>query len=250
MIRIAVCDDDIISLEMLYFLINNYMDAQTDEEFNVRMFHSANDLIECLENPNRSFNIYFLDIIMPMFNGIEVGQMIRRNDEYSVIIYTTASSDYALDASATSPLKYLLKPIQPDQLKLVLDSALRYLGQMRAKNLLIKRKDGLSNIMLHQIEYVEYQEHALTFYLKGGKAISSRVVHESFSEIVKTALNDPRFIRPHESYVVNMDLVRSLNSNDFQMDSGALIPISKRVYPKIKQQFISYMLEKKDATIL
>lgn len=250
MIRIAICDDDITSLELLYHLVCAYLREKTQEEFMVRRFQSVYDLLECLESPNLSFHIYFLDIIMPMYNGIEVARMIRENDEYAVIVYTTSSSEYAMDALSTAPQQYLLKPIELRKLQETLDSACRKVERLGSKNMLIKRKDGLANVGLHQIEYIEYRDHALTFYLTNGKTIPSRVIHESFSWVVDNVLNDPRFIKPHASYVINMDHVQSMNGKDFEMNSGAWIPISKRIYTQVKQQFVGYMMEKNGAMVL
>ncbi len=250
MIRIAICDKDIHSLEAMHKNILGLVRQHSAEEYLVRRFHSVYDLLECLENPNLSFNVYFLEIDMPIYSGIEVGRMIRQNDEYAVIVYTTTSKDFALDAMSTSPLQYMLKPIEQEQLKAVLDSAIRKVDQSATKNVLIKRKDGLANVGLHQIEYVEYKDHALTFYLSDGRTIPSRVIHESFSWVVENTLNDPRFVKPHSSYVVNMHHVKAMTGKEFEMDCGAQIPISKRVYSEVKQQFINYMTQKNGACIL
>ncbi len=251
MIRIAICDDDITSLELTHHLVAEYLSAQaSDNELLIRRFHSPYDLLECLENPNLCFNIYILDIIMPMYTGIELGRIIRRNDEYAVIIYTTGSGDYALDASDTSPLMYLIKPIDTKKLHEAMDAALRRIGQMATRNVLIKRRDGLANVGLHQIEYVEYRDHTLVFYLADGRNIPSRVIQESFSWVVENTLNDPRFLKPHASYAINMDHVAGMNNHEFQMVSGAKIPISKRIYSQVKQSFIEYMVEKNGAIVV
>ncbi len=242
-IRIAVCDDEITSLETLYLLIREYLEKHSKDEFLIRRFHSIYDLLECVENPNLHFNIYFLDVMMPVYSGIEVGRMIRENDEYAVIVYVTATSEFAIDASATEPLQYMLKPIDPAKLADVLDSACRKLERAASKNLLVKRKDGLANIALHQIEYVEYRDHALTFYLHDGRSINSRIVRESFSSIVGEKLSDPRFIKPHAAFVVNMDRVAALSAKGFEMDSGMIVPVSKREYVEVKRQFTEYMVK-------
>lgn len=250
MVRIAICDDDISSLELIHFLVTSILKENEETEYLVRRFQSAYDIMECLENPNLSFNVYFLDILMPMYNGIEVGREIRKNDEYAVIIYTTSSDEFALDACETAPLSYLIKPIQPEKLRMALENAIRKMDRLNNKNLLVKRKDGLINIGIHQIEYVEYKDHQLTFYLRDGRTVLSRVIQESFSWVVEHTLSDPRFIKPHASFAVNMDYVDSINSREFEMRSGALIPISKRVYGQIKQHYTDYMVCRNGALII
>lgn len=251
LIRIAICDDDITSLEIMYELVTTHLNARAyQEEIAVRRFQSAYDLLECVENPNLHFDIYFLDIIMPMYTGIELARYIRRDDEYAVIIYTTASPEFALDAAGTSPLQYLVKPINRELLWATLDAALRRLDNVKTRKVLVKFKGGLANIGMHQIEYIEYRDHMLVFHLTSGETISSRVMQESFSSIAERTFNDERFVKPHASYVVNMDHVEGMNNNEFEMRSGAVVRISKRILSQVKQQFIDYMVKKNDAIVM
>lgn len=151
--------------------------------------------------------------------------MIRQNEECAVIVCTAVAEESA-------------------------PGAIRGAERLQTKNVLIKSKGGLANVGLHQIEYVEYRDHALSFHLSDGRAIPSRVIHQSFSWVVENTLNDPRFVKPHASYVVNMDRVRTMTDREFEMDCGAGIPISKRVYGQVKRKFIDYMVHNNGASIL
>ena len=128
MIRIAICDDDIPTLESVYTLVKAYADAHPEIEFLIRRFHSVYDLLECLENRERNFHVYLLDILMPLLNGIELGVQIRKNDMHAAIIYLTTSPEYALDSFQVSPSTYLIKPVEKDSLFTALD---RCCGQIQ-----------------------------------------------------------------------------------------------------------------------
>ncbi len=250
MIRIAICDSQIESLERVHQLVVNHLKLTAKDEFLVRRFQSVYDLLECLESPHLYFDIYLLEVETPICGGIEVGQLIRKNDEYAGILYMAQSADFALAASDTSPLRYLIKPLHETELTEALDSAYRKVAPMQSKNLLIKRRDGLSNIALHQIEYIEYRDHALTFHLRDGQAVEGRTMNESFSQIMEKSLTDARFIKPHASFAVNMDLVRSMNAKEFEMDSGVVIPISKRMVKEVRERFLAYSIEENGAIVI
>ena len=121
---------------------------------------------------------------------------------------------------------------------------------MRHKNVLIKCKNGTTNVAMHQIEFVEYQDHALLFHLNDGRQITSRAIPESFSKVIENTLDDSRFIKPHASYAVNMDYILSIQAYDFMMASGAQVPISKRIYSQVKQQFVDYKTNRTDTVVL
>jgi two-component SAPR family response regulator len=60
--------------------------------------------------------IVFLDIEMPEMNGLEAAEYISQIDRNIKIVYTTAYSEYAIEAFELNALDYLLKPIHPDRL--------------------------------------------------------------------------------------------------------------------------------------
>ncbi len=109
-------------------------------------------------------------------------------------------------------------------------------------SLLVKLRDGLASVRLGQIEYVAYRDHALTFVLVDGREIRSRILKGSFARVSDESLSDARFVRPHESYVVNMDHVQSMTANEFEMRSGTTVPISKRAYQRVREEFVRYMV--------
>jgi two-component system, LytTR family, response regulator len=62
-------------------------------------------------------NIVFLDIEMPMQSGIEILNYFGEEEVTFDIVFTTGFSEYALQAFKLSATDYLLKPINPLELK-------------------------------------------------------------------------------------------------------------------------------------
>lgn len=250
MFRIAICDDDIPTLESVYKLVKAYADAHPETEFLIRRFHSVYDLLECLESRERNFHIYLLDILMPLLNGIELGVQIRKNDMHAAILYLTTSPEYALESFKASPVTYLIKPVEQEPLFAALDRCRSQLQQTMDTHVLVRVKDGLTNIRFYQIVYAEYLRHAIVFHLSGGRTVQSMVLRESFTAFAQKYLADPRFIRPHASYIVNMDYVQALTANDFELTDGSSIPISRRVYSQIKKMYMDYLLTGNEVSLL
>ncbi len=244
MIRIALCDNDIHALESLFETVQAYASQHDGTKFFIRRFQSVYDLLECVENPSLRFQIYFLNTRMPISNGFEVGHAIRKTDDAAHIVYTCEASDHQQDYLGTAPLQYLVKPIAANKVNSLLDSACRKVSKAASRNLLIKHKEGLSNVSLRHIEYVEYRDHSLTFHLVGGQRLPSRVIRKSFTNVMKESFMDPRFIRPHESFIVNMDEVQSIVGYSFQLASGTVVPISRRVFTSVKKSFVQHVTDR------
>ncbi len=250
MIRIAVCDDEINTLEGIGHMILEYAHANPQLGITLRRFHSAYDLLECQDSREQSFHIYFLDILMPLMDGIEVGRQIRKMDDQAIIIYLTASADYALDSFKVSPFQYLVKPIDRNKLFGVLEKACTKIKLATDAKVLVRVKGGLACILYHQICFIEYMNHTMTYHLTNGKTLTTMVIRESFTDFTEKYLQDMRFIKPHASFVLNMDYVQVMTSKDFEMMGGETVPISKRAYTQVRKQFMEYMLTKNTDTVM
>lgn len=72
------------------------------------------------ENP---VDLIFLDIQMPGITGIEFARTIPKK---TLIIFTTAYSEYALDSYEVDAIDYLIKPVDPERFKKAAEKALSY----------------------------------------------------------------------------------------------------------------------------
>ena len=117
-------------------------------------------------------------------------------------------------------------------------------------NLLVKQHNGMSCVRLDQVEYAAYKERVLTFVLNDGRTVRTRSLKEPFSKIVEMVFQDARFSRPHESYMVNMEFINTITASDFEMKCGARVPISKRVYKRVREEFVAYMVDGCESRII
>lgn len=244
MINLAICDDDKQALENVSQLVLNFSEKRPQFGLVVSKFNSVYDLLESIEKSERSYQIYILDIIMPIINGIDVGKFIRKFDEQALIIFMTSSTDYVMDALSVSIFQYLLKPIEGQKLYPVLERACSKINLSRDTNVMLRVKGGIAYVRYHQITYIEYINHAMIFHLNTGKSISTMVMRESFSSYIQEHLQDSRFIKPHASFVVNMDYIQLMTINEFEMVNGEKVPISRRAYTIVRQKFIKYMVSR------
>ena len=58
------------------------------------------------------------------------------------------------------------------------------------------------------------------------------------------------FLRPHRSFLINMDYIQSLTTHSIVMESGVKIPVPREKYAQIKQIYMEYIFQGKDAIVL
>ncbi|MGN0483607.1 MAG: response regulator [Lachnospiraceae bacterium] len=70
-------------------------------------------------------DVAFLDIEMPLKNGIELAKELQEIQPDIKIVFATAYEEYALEAFQTKAIRYILKPYDVEEIKEALDLASR-----------------------------------------------------------------------------------------------------------------------------
>lgn len=241
MLRIAICDDILQELETLVSLTEEFLAAHRFEAEIVKFSH-PDILLTAIET--ESFHLYILDIVMPMVSGLELGKEIRRLDLEAQIIYATTEPQFALQAYAASPVNYLIKPIERQQLFDTLTLAISKADLSEEKTFAVKTADSLRVMKLSDIISCEYRDHAVVFALVSGEELVSRTIREKFSEYCSPILKDRHFLQCHISYVINMRRVERFAKDSFTLCGGRTVPIAAKQYPVVRDTYMDYLMAK------
>ena len=238
MIRIAICDDQPEELHRLVALTDQAL-SRRGLDAEVSGFQHPEALLTAIETTR--FDLFLLDIVMPMISGLELGQEIRRLDREAQIIYTTAEPQFALRAYAVQPLGYLVKPIDAAPLFELLALAVAKAECAAEQTFAVKIADGLQVLKTSQIASCEYSKHAAVFGLKGGEKLVSRSFRENFSDYCAPLLQDRRFVQCHAAFIVNMRHVERFTKDDFMLCNGTRVPIAEKRYPAVRDAYLDYL---------
>ncbi len=233
MLRVAICDDDAADARR----IKGYVRAYSD--FDVSVYTSSKELVRDIDE-GTAFDLYLLDIIMPKPDGIDLARIIRRSDMSAGIIFLTSHAGRSLDAFRVDAAKYLIKPVTRDALYRALDAAILVIKAQNAKTFLLKTKDGAHVIPFHRITYCELENRALCCVTSDGERYKGVMLRTPFDEAVSELMTDSRFIRPHFSYAVNMDYVKSVQGQSVLMKNGAVIPITHGTVREVQDKYVDY----------
>ncbi|WP_158866983.1 LytR/AlgR family response regulator transcription factor [Maribellus comscasis] len=203
-------------------------------------------------------HLIFLDISMPNENGFDFIASIPK--EKYAIIFTTAHEEYALKAIKANAIDYLLKPINPSELKEAVDKATSFLNlrqqqnnvqnvyseslenllqQVKGENKQVKKitvveKFGFRIVEVDTIRYLEADSNYTILHLSGlEKIISSK----SLGEFEKV-LDSNQFFRIHKSNIVNLNYLKGFSSYQGYfavLDDGTKLPISRRRFNEFRE---------------
>lgn len=137
----VLVDDEERALNLLRIMLTRY-DGFSKENDHIYTFTQP---VEALNFVRRTpVDVIFLDIEMPVLNGIELGKQINEMlADPPEIIYVTAFPEYSLEAWNIGAFGYILKPYDPKQISAVLNRVLKYHAAVAASVVSSKGKTGL-----------------------------------------------------------------------------------------------------------
>jgi len=222
--------------------IRNFLDeysAERNRDISYTAFHSPIDLISEIENGAR-FDVLFLDVLMPGETGIDAAAEIRNYDKNVKIIFLTSSSEYAVQSYSVEAFFYQLKPICRDEFFSLMDSVLSACEKEQSVSLILRCKSGINKIELRHIEYCEVIHRTLFIHLTEGKVLES--IGRMDDLCVQLEMHGC-FFRPHRSFLVNFEHVKSISHNIITMSCLAEIPIPRGKYNEVKDAYLEYAFQ-------
>lgn len=240
MIKMVFCDDDLSVLNQLSILIDKYrIERRVDIEY--AAFNSSLELLSEFEKGMQA-DVLFLDVLMPCENGIEVAKEIREYDNNMKIIFLTSSSEYAVQSYTVNAYFYQMKPIWEESFFRLMDSVITECQKVGQFDIVLKCKNGITRIKLDKLKYVEVMGRTLLLYMENGQ------VHEragSLEELQEQLNGYQMFLRPHRSYLVNMEYILNVTSKNIIMEDTLEIPIPHGKYSVVKDQYLEYIFHRK-----
>lgn len=119
--RIAIVDDIKEERAVLYGWLSNQLSKRNIPGDFVE-FESGEEFLAAAKK--RPFTVVFLDIYMNGANGIEIARELRMSDSDCFLIFTTTSTDHALEGFRVRALHYLVKPYNEKEISTLLDEIL------------------------------------------------------------------------------------------------------------------------------
>lgn len=201
---------------------------------------SSTDLIRRVQEGER-YHIYILDIMMGEEDGISVAKAIREAGTKSLIFYASSSPEFALGAFGVYASGYLLKPVGREAFAECLDFALQRLFPRKQNTISVKSRTGIVNVNTDRLMFVQNVSRVMRIYMEDGEVIESVYLRQPFEEELKELLDNPRFIQPHKSFVVNLDYVERMLPHDFVVQGGTAVPISRNNLAVTKKRYLEYL---------
>ncbi|HOY06448.1 MAG TPA: LytTR family DNA-binding domain-containing protein [Saprospiraceae bacterium] len=209
----------------------------------IRIIAEAGSVVEGIEviQSNRLADLLFLDIQLTDGSGFEILQNI--DFQNYKIIFTTAHSEYALRAIKFSPLDYLLKPIDAEELKAAVEKVLqsrqsdfyeqiqRLVQQMNpgmaSSRVALATADGIHLYFVKNIVRCASDGNYTTVHFDDRTKL---LVAKTLKDM-ETLFRPFHFERIHKSHLINLDHLRRYYNRfagEVEMSDGSFLPVAQR----------------------
>lgn len=233
--NIFICDDDPIIRDELNKLVKEYFKSHSYPIPNFFVFESGEKLIECKIVPD----FVFLDIEMPGFSGINIGNKLRSQYSNVFIFVVTAYSEYLDDAMRFNVFRYLSKPISKQRLFKNLKDAINIHTNLN-KPIIVDESEVSYTILSGDIVMIETvpEKHKTCIHTTKRKYFSSNTMNYWYDELH----NLDSFYQCNRSYIINFKYVSSFNNNTvFLLDNTISAIITKRKFNDFYSTYLMYL---------
>ena len=230
-ITIAICDDEQkICAEVENILCEILEEISIKSEIDV--FTSGESL--CEEMERTKYDLLFLDIELPKMNGVEIGRYIRENlkNQMLDIAYISSKQEYAMELFDFRPINFLIKPLEKEKIKKVIDTYLEVKGKQE-------------NVFHYKIGFQHYKIEA--FKILYFERVSRKVImhsvedeaefYDSLEEIYQS-LKKQGFLFIHKTYLINRKYIKIMAYDHVIMTDGTQLPISQSRRSAIRKAYM------------
>ncbi len=237
-----LCDDMEENLDIL----EGYIDRISKDKQISYKCHKTISSPEAFEMyEKQKYDVVFMDISMPEINGIEIAKKILEIDSNAIIVYVTSFTAYAAKAYEQFAFQYLIKPIDEDRLKLVLDKAIEKIE----KDIVYKNEKDFFEIRnnnkkikifnIHVI-YFEKEDNYINIHMENKEVEKLRMPLKELEKIIDVNL----YLRCHNGFIVNKSKIESISTKEIVLlGTDVKIPVGRR-YKKEVMNFMDVKTKK------
>ena len=233
MIKCIAVDDEPLALNIVEMFCEKIESLTL-----LKSFTNGLDALTYIEE--NKVDLIFLDINMPHISGVELAKRIGNK---SMIIFTTAYQNYAIEGFELNALDYLLKPFSFTRFKTAVQRAEDKYALMAKVNseqqspfIMIRSDYATVKLVIDSIISVEGLKDYVKIYTDDKNHVTKITMKN-----IEQHLSGFGFMRVHKSYIVNLKKIVSYEYNKVVLSKNVTVSIGN-IY---RNDFVEYIEKNK-----
>ena len=234
-ITIAVCDEVRKDAQKLVKKLSELI-----PEAEILVYRNRESLLNGLKDEHKRCDVLFMGLDGEKGENLETVRAIRLGGNYVPVVLVAANDHFYKEAFEVFAFNSITKPVGIGELEHVMKPILRSCELDGGKALHFQYRTQIYTLQHRRLVYISSSLHNVVFHLTDGTVIRCRARLADFSD----QLTDSSFLRCHQSFLINLDKVTSLNKSSF-MVGGTEIPISRNYLKNSRQKYKDYLEQQK-----
>ena len=201
MINIAIVEDDKEQAAQLEAALRQYSD-EFKTPLQISVFYNA---VVFLEKYTAEYDIIYMDILMPMMNGMDASRILREKDDKVMLIFVTSLQQFAIQGYEVGASDFIVKPVNYPEFKLKFTRVLGRLPEKEDRDILVKTETGFVRLNPAQISYVEVRGHHCVYHTALGEYRQYQTMKSVESQLVRQG-----FVKCNNFLLVNLAHVKKI----------------------------------------
>lgn len=230
MIDIAIVEDNREQAAALESHIRTYA-ANHKLSVSVSVFYEPITFLE----KYAPFHIVYMDIMMPMLNGMDAAKLLREKDEKVILIFVTTMRQYAIQGYEVAASDFIVKPVTYPEFALKFTKVLSRLEHVMPPDVLIHTDTSFVRLSPRDIRYVEVKGHHCVYHTSSGEYRQYQTMKSA-----ESALAGQGFARCNNFLLVNLAYVDRIDGMNAVV-GGEMLQISHPKRKAFTDAFLRFM---------
>lgn len=234
---IAIVDD---IREERKLLAKRIMNQLKKRNIHADIFEYENGQAFLNASKTRKFTIVFLDIYMDGLNGIDTAKEFRKYDKDCLLIFTTTSTDHALEGFQVRAMHYLVKPYTENDISNLMDEILIRIPA--PEKYIETTVNGCTvRVLYKDLVYAEHFSHMIHIHTTNQKILVTR---QSFGDFTAPLMSDARFFICSRGVVINLEHAIDFDGTSFILDNQEQVLVSRKLIRTARQTFMDFLFQR------
>lgn len=199
-------------------------------DYNIDTFNNARNIM----NIYRNYHLIFLDIDMPVTDGITALKEMNKayvKKEFPYVAFVTSKENLVYKALKEFPYTFIRKKDIDTILEDCICKIYEKINHKKQKYT-IKNGRNLVTVFIKDIMYIEKIKNYVWFYTVKGEYKERSTIEETIAN-----LPSQNFVRTHIGGLVNLDYIFEIGQDFVLLDNGKKIVLSKRYYNEVNNKY-------------
>ncbi len=231
MLEVLLVEDDDKDARILEGYLERFA-AETGTEIRTERMTQA---VSLLENYKARYAVIFMDIELPLMNGMEAARRLRKLDDSVCLIFITNMAQFACEGYGVDALDFVVKPVSYPDFRMKFSRAVQRIEAEAEREYTIHVTGGMRRVRLQDIRYVEVDRHFVLYHM-ADEVIESRDTLAAVEERLRPA----HFLRCAKSFLVNPRHITAVDGMQIRVGGEEIVYISGNRRKSFLQEFAAW----------